>query len=319
MKMNRWFVMYAVILVFISSCTLNNEFKVSKSGMAYKIISGGGKDSLLKHGDVIRFRMIEKIEDSLLTVIGETPDQFAQVDSAGREFDVSEILNKLKVGDSAICRFPTDTIFAKNPGPDMNRFPKWLKPGKSVYVYIKILKKYAKPEDSNTDYQEEMMRMQKVFFRKDSVSSAKSNADFEKIAKEKFASASKTPGGTLVQIVKEGTGPACDSGKVVSMKYEGRFTDGNIFDGNMNTKDSIKARPLVFRLGVDPIIRGWQEGIRLMKKGTVAKIFVPYTQGYGPQQYRDIPGYSNLIFDVEVVDVMDAPKMPAASQAPQIR
>jgi FKBP-type peptidyl-prolyl cis-trans isomerase FkpA len=155
-----------------------------------------------------------------------------------------------------------------------------------------------------------MMRMQQQV-------EDKRKAEVEKIAKEKFAGALKTAGGTLVKITKEGDGPTCDSGKLVSMKYEGRYPDGRVFDGNINNKDTSRNKPLDFSLSPMGLIRGWYEGLQLLKKGSKANILVPYDQAYGAQGYRDVPPYSNLVFEVEVVDIKDAP--PAMSLPPAIQ
>ena len=315
--MKSWIVCCAAILIFASSCTNDSKgYKTAKSGMGYKIFSGGGKDSI-KPGNAIRFRIIQKIEDSLLMVIEETPDQFKIIDSIPAPFDPFEIVGKMAVGDSAVCRFSVDSILKMNANAPPGQLPAFLKKGKNIYVTIKILKKYNNPQDANPDYTAENERMQKIFIRKDSLNAIKSDAEFAKIAKEKFAGSVKTEGGTLVKIIKQGTGAACDSGKLISMKYEGRFTDGIVFDGNMNATDPSKAKTLDFVLGVDPMMKGWNEGIRLLRVGTVAKFFIPYSSGYGLQQYQQIPGGSNLMFDVEVVDVKTAPPRPAQQMAPQ--
>ena len=300
--MNRWLVMMVAIMTLASSCTDNKDFTVTKSGLGYKIFPGGGKDTL-KPGNWIRFRVVQKIEDSLLNVPDETPEQFIEVPSTRPQFDLMEIANKIKVGDSIVYRIPVDTILAKNLGQQM---PPFLKKGKNIYVYMKVLKKYDSTNLAMEDRQNEMVRMQKVV-------ADKRVAEFDKVSKEKFEGAIKTPGGTLVKITQQGTGPAADTGKVISVKYEGRFTDGKVFDGNMNQKDTALAKPAEFLLAPGYLIQGWIEAFPLLKKGGKATMLVPYQQGYGPRgdQRGVIPGYSNLIFDVEIVDVKDAPKQTA--------
>jgi FKBP-type peptidyl-prolyl cis-trans isomerase len=65
------------------------------------------------------------------------------------------------------------------------------------------------------------------------------------------------------------------------------------------------------------LIRGWYEGLQLLKKGSKANILVPYDQAYGTSGYQDIPPYTNLLFEVEVVDIKDAP--PASSFPPSLQ
>jgi FKBP-type peptidyl-prolyl cis-trans isomerase FkpA len=302
MKMNMWVVMLVAISIAFTSCTnsSNKDFTVTKTGLGYKIFSGGGKDSL-KPGSFVRFRLVQKIQDSLLTIPDETPDQFGKIDSVPREFDLWEIANKLAVGDSVVYRLPVDTIFKKSPNAPPGSFPDYLKKGTNIYIYIKLLKRYDSVQVVQEEYRAEMMRMQQQV-------ADKRKAEVEKIAKEKFAGAVKTAGGSYVKITQEGNGPTCDSGKVVSMKYEGRYPDGRVFDGNMNNKDTARNKPVDFSLTPIGLIHGWYEGLQLLKKGSKANILVPYDQAYGASGYQDVPPYSNLLFEVEVVDIKEAPK-----------
>jgi hypothetical protein len=136
----------------------------------------------------------------LLNVADETPDQFAKIDSIPREFDIWEIANKLVVGDSVVYRFPVDTILKKSPNAPPGSIPGYLKKGTNYYLFIKILKRYDSVETVQAEYSTEMMRMQQVV-------ADKRKAEVEKIAKEKFAGAIKTAGGSYVKITKDGDGP----------------------------------------------------------------------------------------------------------------
>lgn len=309
MKMNKWIVPVLLLVVVISSCTSSPDFTITKSGLGYKIFSGKGKDSI-KPGNFIRFRAVQKIDDSVLTIADETPDQFTRVDSVNRPFDLLEIINKLALGDSVVYRFPVDTIFAQNPNVPAEQFPPYFKKGRNIYVYFKLLEKYNDYNQAESDVRVEMMRIDKYL-------SEKRNKEFENLGKEKFDGAVKTLNGTLVKILQQGDGPQCDSGKLVNIKYEGRLVNGTVFDGNMKPPVNGNARPpFEFQLGVYPVIPGWVEGLKQLKKGAKAQFFIPWTAGYGAQGSQGaIPPYSNLIFDIEVADVKDA---PPASTAPVI-
>lgn len=298
------------VLLMVISCTNSTEgkFTVTKSGLGYKIFSGKGKDSL-KPGNIIRYRITQTIEDSLLNTPEETPEQFIGVPEVRPEFDLMEIANKIAVGDSVIYRFSVDTLLAKNPAQEP---PAFMKKGKNIYVYMKVLKKYdsSQTQLAMEDRQKEYTRLQQVIEQKRQM-------EFDKIAKEKFGNALQTPGGTLVKITKEGDGPKCDSGKIITMRYEGRLTNGKVFDGNLTTADSSKSKPpFEFQLGAMPIIRGWSEALPMLHKGAKASFLVPYQSAYGPGGYMGIPGFSHLLFDVEILDVKDAPKQTTPSIPP---
>jgi len=100
--------------------------------------------------------------------------------------------------------------------------------------------------------------------------------------------------------------------------YRGAFTNGKVFDSNMD-KAGPNNQPLNVLIGVagqGGVIKGMDEGLRLFGKGGKGKIFVPAMLAYGQQgQPPVMPAYSNLVFDIEVLDV-DTPK-PASAQPQQ--
>ena len=51
------------------------------------------------------------------------------------------------------------------------------------------------------------------------------------------------------------------------------------------------------------MIEGFKEGVRLLKEGDKAILFLPYTIAYGKNGTRGIPPQSNLIFEVEIESV----------------
>lgn len=76
------------------------------------------------------------------------------------------------------------------------------------------------------------------------------------------------------------------------------FIDGKIFD------QSQPGSPLSFQLGVGQVIKGWDEGIALMKVGSKYKLLIPYQLAYGEAKYPGaIPPKSNLVFETELISV----------------
>jgi len=109
---------------------------------------------------------------------------------------------------------------------------------------------------------------------------------------------STTVSGLKYIMIKEGTGKnAYKTGKV-TVHYTGYFTDGRIFDSSVRREE-----PIQFQVGVGQVIKGWDEGLLLLKEGGKARFIIPYTLGYGEQQMGPIPAKSTLIFDVELLKV----------------
>jgi FKBP-type peptidyl-prolyl cis-trans isomerase len=109
----------------------------------------------------------------------------------------------------------------------------------------------------------------------------------------------KTASGLEYVEVEAGTGAQAAAGKTVSVHYTGKFQDGKVFDSSIP-----RGEALTFRLGVGQVIKGWDEGIALMKVGGKAQLTIPPELGYGERGASGvIPPNATLIFDVELVAV----------------
>ena len=111
-----------------------------------------------------------------------------------------------------------------------------------------------------------------------------------------------------VQDVTVGEGAQAVPGSVVSILYEGKLEDGTIFDSSAAHGNE----PLVFTLGVQGIIPGFQIGINGMREGGERVMVIPPSLGYGAQEVRDpggnivIPANAALIFNVKLLTVEEA-------------
>ncbi len=121
-----------------------------------------------------------------------------------------------------------------------------------------------------------------------------------------------------------GTGAEAVPGKTVSLHYTGWLaSDGTKFDSSFDHPDK---QPIQLPLGAGRVIPGWDQGIVGMKQGGKRRLFIPYPLAYGVNgRPPRIPAKSDLIFDVELVDVADAaagetfvPARPPAPSTPPI-
>lgn len=121
----------------------------------------------------------------------------------------------------------------------------------------------------------------------------------EELVKKQYPNAKKTASGLYYVVEKEGTGAQAVNGKTVAVHYTGTLADGSKFDSSYD-----RNQPIEFVLGQGRVIKGWDEGIALMKVGSKVKLIIPYQLGYGEQGYQPIiPAKATLIFDTELVDV----------------
>ena len=116
--------------------------------------------------------------------------------------------------------------------------------------------------------------------------------------------------GTYVEIIEPGAGPEVDPGKFVSLNYTGKTFEGKSFDSNTDPAFN-HLEPLELVVDQSPMIKGFQEGIKELKKGAKARLFIPSILAYGENApSQEIKANENLIFEIEVLDVKD--------EAPQV-
>jgi FKBP-type peptidyl-prolyl cis-trans isomerase len=107
----------------------------------------------------------------------------------------------------------------------------------------------------------------------------------------------ETASGLQYQVIKEGTGAKPVATDRVLAHYVGTLYNGQTFDSSRD-----RGEPVVFPL--NGVIKGWTEGLQLMKEGGIYKFWIPSDLGYGDQGFQGvIPGGSLLIFEVELIKV----------------
>ena len=99
--------------------------------------------------------------------------------------------------------------------------------------------------------------------------------------------------GLFYKIENLGSGDYPDGCSTVSAAYIGKLTDGSIFDQS--------SAPI--RFGLQEVIKGWTNGVPLLKEGGRIILYVPPTLGYGSRNAGPIPPNSILIFDISLADV----------------
>jgi FKBP-type peptidyl-prolyl cis-trans isomerase FkpA len=130
--------------------------------------------------------------------------------------------------------------------------------------------------------------------------SAAGVAFLEKAAKE--AGVTKTESGILIKHTQPGTGPSPAATDQVKVHYEGKLTDGKVFDSSIK-----RGEPAVFPL--NGVIPCWTEGVQAMKVGGKAQLVCPANLAYGEQgSPPNIPPQATLVFDVELIEIVKAPQ-----------
>lgn len=284
-----------VALLMVSGLAMSQDFSVSPTGIQYKIFPGGGTKTI-QHGKILRLSMIVKLNDSVVyTTYGKVP-AYQLVDSAMGWHNIQETLQMMKEGDSAVCIQMADSLIKKF-GDNMSNV---LKPGDKIYNYFKVVTVFPDEPTAMKDYENEQKLMQ-----------ASEIATLENYLKKNNITAQMAEGGTFVEIIEPGTSPAVDSGATIGVKYTGRTFAGVVFDSNTDSAFN-HVQVFEFAVGQGSVISGWDKGLRLLKKGAKARLYIPSTEGYGMAgNGGEIKPYDNLIFDVEIVSVKPPVKKTA--------
>lgn len=107
-----------------------------------------------------------------------------------------------------------------------------------------------------------------------------------------------TTSGLQYEVIRQGNGNKPSSNSTVKCHYAGKLIDGTEFDSSYE-----RHYPAEFNL--QQVIKGWTEGVQLMKEGALYRFYIPYELGYGTHGAGNlIPPYATLIFDVELLQII---------------
>ncbi|HAS42640.1 MAG TPA: hypothetical protein DCS93_19325 [Microscillaceae bacterium] len=291
------------------------DAKRTKTGILYKFINHNTDTSkAFRFDKAMDFRLVVKNHKD--SVVGGRLQENVIYQPPRFKGDPSEILDMCAEGDSLIFAIPVDTLVNNRAIRPTAMFPQ----GTYMHYYVKVVKikpaaeakkaliAQRKVQDSLMQIRRDsLMKVQLKVDRDDSIAIRKYVKENDLGGKAKF-----TKSGLCYIITKQGDGPAPQQYDTVSTHYVGRLMNGNLFDTSVEeiARKENKYRngrtygPFKFTIGVGRVIKAWDEGLALLKKGGKATLIAPSKLAYGPRALgKDIPANSILKFEVELTDV----------------
>lgn len=131
--------------------------------------------------------------------------------------------------------------------------------------------------------------------------------------RSEFGDVVTTQSGLRYKVIKAGEGRSPTDNDVVLVKYVGKLTNGKIFDQNPQAG-----------FPVTGVVPGFSEGLKLMQRGGQYRLWIPSELGYGADDQRNpqtgevaIPGGSELVFDVELLEFKSRAEIEAMQRQMQ--
>ncbi len=267
---------------------MSDGFMKLESGLEYKIIKHGSGKKKPVINDHIELNILLHVGDSVIFNSRKmNNDKPVPLPITAPKFkgDPMEGFMLMAVGDSAVFRLPVDSM------KKIGGLQPWMKEGQKVEYDVTLVSAVSDAE-----------------FKKDAAEKEgkQKNID-DKLLQEYFTKNKikpmKTASGLYYTISAPGTGEQIKAGQTVNVDYTGMFMDGKKFDSNVDSAFH-HVQPFSLEVGKGHVIKGWDEGLQLLKEGSKAMFYIPSGLAYGSvDRGPQIPANSILVFEVEITDV----------------
>jgi FKBP-type peptidyl-prolyl cis-trans isomerase len=302
MKTMKCFTIIGLVLAFIlttaacgdgSTGAKEVKFQKTESGLEYAFHKQNPDGKKPMESDFVTGTGIYKVGDTVFFDSRENPNPFSfPIMPETHKGDIFEGLKMMGEGDSATFRIPADSLFPKTFRSQ--QLPPFVQPGDMVYLSFRVDKVQSR-EDFEAEFQARMEAQNPDA----AVAREQEIIEREAWLQENNITAEARPSGLIYIENIAGSGAQPQAGERVKVHYTGTLLDGTKFDSSVD-----RGEPFEFTLGQGQVIQGWDEGIALMKEGGKARLVIPSAIGYGSRDMGQIPPYSTLVFEVELIEVV---------------
>ena len=287
--MKRVFAMMTALCVMLSILTACSNapkgYKATQNGLFYRFYENNGGE-VPNVGDLVEVKLSCVVNDT--TEIIPVSENILQLSEPGYQSDFMEGIAMMHKGDSASFIVNIDSTFRylfRSP-----KLPEEFNTKDVMRFEIRVKDFYPESE-----YVNKMIEAMKEKYPEETVKAA---SDMQMYFVDNNIEATPTASGLYYVMTQEGNGEMPKVGDNVKVHYVGKLLDGTVFDSSVD-----RGEPIEIPIGMGYVIPGWDEGIMMMSKGEKGVLYIPYYLGYGDRGAgSDIPPFSNLIFEVELID-----------------
>ncbi len=286
-------------IIFLSACGGDNK---TPNGYAYtKHTQSTGKKAVA--GDYAFLHIYVYTDGVLMNTTRERGEPMAikvpsqeevksEGDKVGKINPISDVLAVMSVGDSVSLIVPIDSSMRAAPQLKDVKELKYA----IVMENLKTQEEYDAYQEErrnalNKDREAAVAMEATIATQMTDIATKYKNGELKSQLKS-------TPSGLKYMIVEAGTGQEIEPTDQVTVHYYGTLTDGTMFDNSYK-----RGQPYPVKLGMGQVIKGWDEGIPMLKGGDKAVLFIPSDLAYGNQANGQIPANAELLFYVDVVKV----------------
>ena len=287
-------IILALVFTSLAFAQAPKGFETDKSGVIYKVDVANPQGKPISEGTIVHGHYTVHFGDSLIFSNFDKPaaPMFGAM-SQNRAFkgDLIDGLFLMKEGETFTFAFVYDSI------KKVQQVPPFFKEGDYAYYSVQITK-----AQSLEDFQREQDSIRKEQMRiNDSLQLVELDRVMEYLSNNQI---SNIPFDDIYyKKLSSGSGEKPKANDQVKVHYTGKFLDGKVFDSSIPRNE-----PLSFTIGKGQMIKGFEIGVKLLQKGEKAVIVIPSALAYGARQRGEIPPFSPLVFELELVDIISPNK-----------
>ncbi len=261
-----------------------------ESGLFY-IEEKKGSGPLPKLGDVLKVHFTVSMLDGF--PLFSTYDKEPMDIEFGQQFDTEgfdEALAYLQKGTKAKLIVPSHLAFDSIGRNQM------IPPYTTMLYNVELVNIRSKAE-----VERELEASRKAEEQKAQKSRLEEQSSINNFLKKNNITIDPRPSGMYYLETEKGTGKPAIAGKTVKVHYTLYNIEGKLLQSSKEMN-----QPFSFVVGQGQVIQGWDEGLLLMNEGGKARFILPSSLAYGgTARGNDIPAYSPLVFDVELLEVLE--------------